>query len=121
MQCKFVKTDGNLCEANAVTDSDFCFSHDPKYQQAKLVAVTLGGENRRHYEQYGNQLTIETPGDIKKLLTEVINGIWTGTIPANQPANSIGFLARCWLDAYELSELEKRIKTIEEKLEAHHM
>src|SRR3989344_6697519 len=113
--CIFIKPDGNPCEANSLKGSDYCFSHDPTTQEAKLLAVTKGGLNRKLYEVYGEPLTLEEPSDIKKLLSNVINGIWTGTIPASQPANSIGFLSRCWLDAYQISEIENRLKSIEEK------
>jgi len=119
--CIFIKPDGNPCEANSLKGSDYCFSHDPTTQEAKLLAVTKGGLNRKLYEVYGEPLTLEEPSDIKKLLSNVINGIWTGTIPASQPANSIGFLSRCWLDAYQISEIENRLKSIEEKLTKAHL
>ena len=116
-QCTFIKPDGLQCEAKAVSDSELCLSHDPNMQEAKLIAVTKGGLNRKHYEAYGQPVTLENPSDIKKLLADTINGVWTGKIPATQPANTIGFLARCWIDIHQTMEFEERMDTLEEKLE----
>lgn len=116
-KCRFTKPDGESCNANALQNSNFCFNHDPNQQVAKLVAVTKGGLNRKLYKQYGEPYEIETPEDIKNLLAETINLVRTGKMPASQPANSIAYLCRCWLDANTSSEVEARIEAIEEKLE----
>lgn len=116
-QCQFIKQDGTRCEANSVNDSEFCFSHNPESKEAKLAAVIKGGLNRKHYQAYGEPIIIEKPEDIKKLLAETINGVWTGKIPAGQPANTIGFLARCWIDAHQTFEVENRLEIIEKSLE----
>lgn len=116
-ECQFIKQDGEKCEANAVSDSRFCFSHDPENKEAKLIAVTKGGLNRKLYQTYGEPIGIETSEDVKKLLAEVINGVWTGKIPASQPANTIGFLARCWIDAHQAFKFEERLEAIEKNLE----
>lgn len=116
MKCKFIKPDGKKCNANATSGSEFCFSHNPDYAEQKILAVRKGGLNRKNYKAYGETLSLETPQDIKRLLGEVINQIWTGRMPSNNPANSIGFLARCFLDAHEASEVENRLNELEERL-----
>jgi len=116
-QCQFIKSDGTRCEANSVNGSEYCFSHNPDFKDAKLAAVIRGGLNRKHYEAYGEPIVIEKPEDIKKLLAETINGVWTGKIPANQPANTIGFLARCWIDAHQTFEFDNRLDLIEQEME----
>jgi hypothetical protein len=116
-QCTFTKQNGLQCEANAISDADLCFTHNPETHEAKMVAVTKGGLNRKHYESYGEALTLEHPSDIKRLLAETINGVWTGKIPSNQPANTIGFLARCWIDIHQTLEYEERMEALEEKLQ----
>lgn len=117
MMCKFIKPDGASCQANATDGSEYCFSHNPEYSEQKQLAVIKGGLNRKHYEAYGDRIEINTPLDVKKMLAEVINGVWTGKIPSNQPANTIGFLSRCWLDANEQSDIVNRIETVEKLLE----
>ena len=71
-RCQFIKSDGTRCEANSVNDSEYCFSHNPDFKDAKLAAVIRGGLNRKHYEAYGEPIVIEKPEDIKKLLAETI-------------------------------------------------
>jgi len=117
MRCNYIKPDGNLCGANPIKDSVYCFNHNPDYSEQKQLAVTKGGLNRKHYEAYGEIIEINDPLDIKNILAKVINGVWTGTIPSNQPANTIGFLSRCWLDANEQSSVVNRIENIEKQLE----
>lgn len=116
-QCQFIKQDGLQCEANAILDSDLCFSHNPELEEARMIAVTKGGLNRKHYESYGEAVSLETPADIKKLLANTINSILIGKMPASQPANTIGFLARCWIDIHQIVEQEERMEVLEKKLE----
>jgi|GEM_PF-6444061 len=98
------------------TKDGYCFSHSPKYKEAKLLAVKKGGLNRKHFQCYGEPINLQTPHDITVFLGEVINGVWTGKIPANQPANTLGFLCRCFLDAYEQGEMEARLKELEDRV-----
>lgn len=116
-KCKYITQSSDKCSAKPITGSEFCFSHNPEYKEAKLEAVKKGGLNRKLYGVYGKPVEINKPSDIQKLLANTINGVWTGEIPASQPANSIAYLARCWLDAYDASETIRRIELIEEKLE----
>ncbi|MEK7458333.1 MAG: hypothetical protein AAB612_02505 [Patescibacteria group bacterium] len=117
MQCQSTKSNGKPCKAQAVNESEFCFSHDPALREAKLEAVTNGGKARRQYLSINHPIEIKTIEDIKQLLAETIQGVWAGTISARQPANTLGFLARCYLDVYEKIEVEGRIIAIEKKLE----
>lgn len=117
MQCKYIKPDQQRCRANAVLDSDYCFSHDPEYETEKALAVKQGGLNRRLVQNYGEEIIIETPEDIRNLLAETINMIRTGKMPCPQPANSIGFLARCWLDANDASITKAKLEEILNRLE----
>jgi hypothetical protein len=117
MKCKFIKTNGETCNANPIKGSEYCFSHDPDKKEDKKKAVIKGGKNRRTIAEYGKTMKLETAKDIKKLIGETINLVWTGQMPANQPANSIGFLARVFLDANEQSDMEERIKNLEDTVE----
>lgn len=116
-KCKFIKPNGEGCSANAIQNSDYCFSHDPNQYTAKLAAVTKGGLNRKLYQEYGKAVDINTVEDVKDLLAETINMVRTGKMPASQPANSIAYLCRCWLDANANLEIESRIEAVEQKLE----
>ena len=115
-KCKFIKPDGTPCQAHATSGGEFCFSHDPQYKEQKALAVRKGGQNRKTYGIYGKTVKIKSPTDVKNLLAKVINGVWTGTLPDNRPAATLGFLSRCFLDAYEGAEVETRLTALEERL-----
>lgn len=117
MRCKYIKSDGTRCKAYAMKNSEYCFSHNPEVKEEKALAVRKGGLNRRLCKAYGEPLEINSPEDIKNLLADVINGVWCGDIPENRPAATLGFLSRCFLSAYEKSEMEERIKSLEELLD----
>ena len=44
MKCIFVKEDNKMCEANCISNSQYCFSHDPSMAEAKQQADKKGGE-----------------------------------------------------------------------------
>ncbi len=76
MKCKSVKTDETECNANCVRGSDYCFSHNPDYSNEKQLAVTKGGLNRKLYGVYGERIEINSPSDIRKIVSEAINGVY---------------------------------------------
>lgn len=115
-QCQQIKPDGKQCGGYAVSNSPLCFSHNPDYKEQKALAVTKGGQNRKLQLIYGKRLTIENPQDIQNMLSRMINGVWMGKIPANEPAKTVACLAKTWLEAYELGKQDERLKLIEEKL-----
>lgn len=114
-QCEFVDKDGGQCRAKPTKGSNYCFWHDPALQKIRMLASTKGGLNRRLQGLYGNAVKITTPKSITKFLGMVINDVWTGKVPV-QVGTSMGFLTRCWLDSYEASEVNDRLKDLEEKI-----
>lgn len=116
MKCQAFKADGTPCQANHITNSNFCFRHDPGTKKASLLASRNGGLNRGLHGPWGQNVKLETPADLKSFLAQVINGVWSGTVPV-PVGSSMGFLARCWLDAHEKSQLEVRLDEIEAKLD----
>lgn len=115
MKCQKILNNGQQCHAFAQVDNDFCFRHDPKQAEKALQASQKGGKNRILRDIYGQPVKLETPEDIKLFLGDVINGVWANGVPV-QVGSSMGFLARCWLDAYQSSDIDKRLFQIEEKL-----
>lgn len=118
MKCKHILSSDQPCRAFAQKDQEYCFRHDPNKIDSALEASRRGGENRALRGPYGQAIQLDTPEHIKQFLGQVINGIWAGQVPV-PVGSSMGFLSRCWLDAYETSNIVKRLDEIEEKL--HHM
>jgi len=115
MICKKILNNNQQCKAFAQNDSAFCFRHDPVQKEKALIASQKGGENRQLKGIYGGMVKIESPDDIKKFLSMVINAVWADGVPV-QVGSTMGFLARCWLDAHEASDINKRLDEIEQKV-----
>jgi len=46
-QCVFIKEDGERCKGWAITDSDYCFTHDPASAERRKAARIAGGKASR--------------------------------------------------------------------------
>lgn len=114
--CKYIKSDGLKCKAKPVNGSEFCFRHNKDYKEQSMLASRKGGLNRRLQGAYGDSIRLTTPRDVTNFLGLVINNVWTGKIPV-QVGTSMGFLSRCWLDAYDASDTNTRLKEIERRLD----
>lgn len=112
MQCDFFKNDGLRCEANAMIDSKYCFTHNPDTKEQLHEAATKGGKMPKRNKLDLPPVSIKNTGDIVILIEDTINLVRSGEIPVNV-ANSLGYLGTVALKALEMSDLEKRIEAIE--------
>lgn len=120
MKCIFIKQDNIQCRANALSNSKYCFSHDPDKKAEKAMAVKKGGlASKRVLLNFNEDVVLDNAKDAKVFISKVINGVWKGKIPATPTANSLGFLVRCFLDAHDKADVEMRIEKIEKKIEAN--
>ena len=107
MICKAYKTDGTPCNANATSNNEYCFSHNPEYAQEKLEAVQKGGyASRKYLLDNDEEVVLNDAADAKVFLGRVINGVWRGEIPATPVGTALGFLIRCFLDAHDKADIE---------------
>ena len=118
MKCIFIKDANIQCKANAQLNSDYCFTHDPNKKDERALAVMKGGlapkKTRLNFEE---EISLNDATDAKNLLSKIISGVWTGQIPATPIANTLGFLIRCFLDAYDKADVELRITELERKVD----
>ena len=117
MKCTALKTNGIQCGANAMNNCDVCFRHDKTSKTKAIHASQKGGHSNRQYIRLGSPTVLKTPKDIQNLMEQAINSLWTGKMPAGNPAGSLGYLSKIFLEAYEKSELETRMEAIEKRLE----
>lgn len=116
MKCKKILNNKKQCRAFAQKGKDFCFRHDPTLKEIGLSASSKGGQNRVLQGIYGNEVILNSPSDIKNFIAIVINGVWTGLVPV-PVGSSMGFLAKCWLEAHNSAEIQDRLEALEEKVE----
>jgi len=117
MKCKANRADNTKCQANAMHESHYCFRHSKKTVNEALQASSNGGKAKRQYLCLGKPMSIKTPKDIKRLMARSINKLWSGEMPAGNPAGALGYLAKIFLEAYDKSELEIRMEAIEKRLD----
>jgi hypothetical protein len=60
-------------------------------------------------------IRLNTLGDVRKLLTRVINGLLRDEIDGGK-AGKVGYLANILIGAIERDDLEARVKTLEEQI-----
>jgi len=114
MQCKEIKTDGTQCNANAMSDSDYCYTHNP----------AISDEEKREAKQRGGQaraltianplpvITIKEPDDAVLLVVDTISRVRAGELDI-RTANCLGFLTDKLLKAFEVAKLNDRVEIIE--------
>ncbi len=112
--CEFIKEDGEQCGAYAVTDSNYCVSHEPAMREVKLAAVRKGGasESYQKLDLALSQLTINNSSDVVKATVQTINELRAGTLPP-KVANTIGYLLGIALKAFDQADLTNRVEVIE--------
>ncbi len=118
MKCIFIKENNSQCKANAQSDSTFCFTHDPHKKEERALAVKKGGlAPKKTLLNYEEEICLNNAQDAKIFLAKIINGVWRGDIPATPIANTLGFLIRCFLDAYDKADVEVRLDKLEKEIE----
>lgn len=117
MKCGAIRLDGTKCQANAMRGGQSCFRHDKAMRSKARRASSDGGRAKRQYHSLGSPTSLKTPKDIQDLMERAINSLWTGRMPAGNPAGALGYLCKIFLEAYEKSELEVRLEALERRLD----
>ena len=114
LQCNYIKSNGQKCEAHALIGGKYCYRHSPEINvQEKKEASSRGGRNRRvKYEISLDPISLNKISDVVSLLEETINMVRSGDIDI-RVANSLGYLSGYILKAIEGSEMEARIEKLE--------
>jgi hypothetical protein len=113
MKCQFTKPEGSQCNANAMTEADYCFSHNPDTRGEKEMAVRKGGlalKPRQEAEPF-DPLPIRSIEGILVLIEDTMNRVRTEPM-THQKANCIGYLAGIALKAIEVGEIDEKLDLI---------
>ena len=117
MKCKFKKTTGEQCKANAIYGGDFCFWHSPEIsQEEKQDARVRGGKATKiTITEPLEPIEINDTKDVVSLITDTINKVRDGSMDI-KIANCLGYLAGHAIKGLENSEIEKRLESLEDKI-----
>lgn len=121
-KCKFILQNGEQCQAWALRDRDFCFSHDDSSREAKIEAVRKGGLVKEIEIKIPLQkIEVDAPRDVIYLLARIIEEVRSGQIDV-RVASALGYLSGVLLKAFEVSHSadggwqipDKRIRELRE-------
>jgi len=117
MKCKHIKNNGEQCNANAMSDSNFCYLHNPDIsEEEKRQAQTRGGQARGlTISQVLPDLPISEPNDAIMLIADTIKRVRAGEIDI-KTANCLGFLTDKLLRAFEVAKLNDKVEFIEQAI-----
>jgi len=115
MRCVYKKENGGQCQANAMTNSDYCYMHNPDIsEKEKMEAKIRGGSNRSMIIKNPlPELQIKKIPDVALLIVDTINRVRAGEMDV-RVANCLGFLSDKLIKALEVSDLEERFEKLEQ-------
>ena len=114
--CQGQRADGTPCRSWALSDSRYCWYHDPTMRDKRQEAVRKGGQGKSAAARMGRLL----PARLKPVLDGLIDGqkeVHAGTLsPQQYSTMAVGAGAICKL--YGVVELEVRLAALEKELGA---
>lgn len=121
MKCKFIKTDGSNCSANAMSGSDYCYYHNPKISpEEKKESQAKGGRaNVITVQEPMLPISISEPKHVVTLLTDTINDVRAGILDV-KIANCIGVLSGQLIKAMDMADISQRVEKIEKVIFEKH-
>jgi len=113
-RCRFIKTDKQKCKAWAMSDSEFCYFHNPDISEAEKKEIqSRGGQaNKIKVLEPLEPITLKRGDDVILLLEDTINKVRAGKMDL-RVANCMGYLAGHLIKAIEITKLENRVEIIE--------
>lgn len=118
MICRGKTAGGSSCKANAMSNSKYCFTHNPATREQHRAATQKGGL----FSPLKADLTVlpamnlSTVKDIADVLADTINRVRTvnkdGSM-AISTANAIGHLSGKLIEARKVADLEARLAKLE--------
>src|SRR5947209_16951417 len=100
--CVGKRKDGTLCRAAPMTDSRYCFFHNPDAAAQRAVARREGGKARAAAMPQADIMpaTLQTGQDVATLLAGCIEHVLTSELDVRR-ANTVGYLSTVLLKAIE--------------------
>ena len=114
MKCIFIKENSQECQANSMTNCDYCYLHNPKVpkEEKQLVQSQGGKANIVKVEKELPPIIINSLPDVVLLLKDTIYRVRDGQLDL-RIANTIGFLSSHLLKALEILEVQKKVESVE--------
>jgi hypothetical protein len=118
-QCETVKADGNRCRARALPNRPHCAFHDETTREAQSAGRRAGGRKRSRpaatFAADTADAGLSTVAEATKFLGRVANATAKGLLDP-RVTNAVVYTVATLVNALAKSDLEERIKRIEEQL-----
>lgn len=118
--CSHEMPDGGACRATPRRGRPWCFVHDPELAEKRAEARSQGGKARQKSLDAGNPLEdlpdvrLESEQDVLALAGDTITHLRKGWV-SPEVARAIGALCTVALKAKDQSQLDTRLKALEEQ------
>jgi hypothetical protein len=120
MQCEFIGSGGDRCNAPSLRGKRLCFAHEPSVAAQRHEARTRGGKSRSKPRQVlpltAGDMQLQSAGDVLALLGQTISQVRRGEVDG-RIANAVGYLCSVGLRALEGAGLEARLAALEARLQ----
>lgn len=120
MKCRGKTSAGSSCKANAMSASNYCFSHNPATREQHHAATRKGGAvspSKAVETTILPQVELNSVQSVVDVLADAINRVRVvrpdGSMDVKS-ANTLGFLCGKYAEVYKLANLEDKIKNWEE-------
>ncbi len=118
MKCAATLSDGFPCQAEALTDGQFCAFHDSReeWRSRHREASARGGRaSRAPLRPVGVDFDVSTPEKVLTTLQAVGKALSEGRCDRGV-ANALGILAKNAIDAHKVLGYERRLSAVERRL-----
>ena len=113
--CKATTTAGSPCSAQPVRPSGWCYWHDPAIATERAEARRRGGEHRSNRRRAAKAVPpAMSTDDLLATLSEAIRRVEAGELEPGV-VNAMANLARAMNAIRESSEIEQRIRDLEQR------
>src|SRR5215211_458142 len=109
--CAFIKGNSERCQARAMEGSEWCYNHDPAYQEQRRRNASRGGKSG------GRGISNKELWDLKNQLQDLANCVLDGRVDRADAA-VCGQLMNVKLRALELERRWREVEELETRLEA---
>lgn len=114
-RCAATRKNGQPCNARALPDSQYCFSHDPGRKEQRDAARRKGGHNSAKVVRL-QRLMPPRLIPIFDRIEQALEQTHEGTLEPAQ-ANALANLSRALVTLLQAGEFEARLRSLEETAE----
>jgi hypothetical protein len=113
-KCEATTLNGTPCGMYALTDSVYCYEHEPSLENERKEMKVYGGRKRQYLKIAGGQMfELQNLESVQSGLEETINSLRSMDASVSQCKALLMAYVAC-LKLFEIKDYDERIKRLEE-------